>query len=43
VWFLENPDDLSARGAHGREALLRNRGAAERHARVVAGLFGGET
>ena len=41
LWFLEHPEDLRARGERAREALLGNRGAAERHAKVIAGLLAG--
>lgn len=40
IWYLEHPQDLKARGDSAREALLCNKGAAETHARVIAGLLG---
>ena len=38
IWFLKRPDVLKAYGARAREAVIRNQNAAEKHARVIAGL-----
>ncbi|MFC1884468.1 3-deoxy-D-manno-octulosonic acid transferase [Thermodesulfobacteriota bacterium] len=38
VWFLNNPEILKARGAGAPEAIEKNRGAAKRHAEVIAKL-----
>ena len=38
IWFLSHPDALKAYGARAKEAVLRNQNAAEKHARVIAGL-----
>ena len=39
LWFLNHPDALKTSGERAREAVLRNRNAAEKHARVVANLI----
>jgi len=39
IWFIRNPDALKTYGARAREAVIRNRDAAEKHARVIAGLI----
>ncbi|MEW6668864.1 MAG: glycosyltransferase N-terminal domain-containing protein [Thermodesulfobacteriota bacterium] len=41
VWFLEHPEDLRARGESARNALLQDKGAAEKHAKVITGLLEG--
>ena len=38
IWFLRHPDTLKAYGARAREAVMRNQNAAEKHAKVIAGL-----
>ena len=38
IWFLKNPDALKTYGDRAREAVIRNQNAAEKHARVIAGL-----
>jgi 3-deoxy-D-manno-octulosonic-acid transferase len=38
IWFLRNPDALKTCGTRAREAVIRNQNAAEKHARVIAGL-----
>jgi 3-deoxy-D-manno-octulosonic-acid transferase len=38
-WFLKHPEALAAEGARAREAVLGNQKVAEKHARVIAGLF----
>ena len=38
LWFLNHPDELKAHGAQAREAVMRNQDAAEKHAKVIAGL-----
>ena len=38
IWFLKRPDALKTYGARAREAVIRNQNAAEKHARVIAGL-----
>lgn len=38
IWFLRHPDALKTCGARAREAVIRNQNAAEKHARVIAGL-----
>jgi 3-deoxy-D-manno-octulosonic-acid transferase len=39
IWFLDHPEAIKACGDRARVALLRNHGAAERHARVIARLL----
>lgn len=39
VWFLDHPDELKARGKLGREEILKNIGAGERHALAVMKLI----
>ena len=39
IWFFRHPDALKTCGAQAREAVIRNRNAAEKHAKVIAGLF----
>jgi len=38
IWFLRHPDALKTCGARAREAVIRNQNAAEKHAKVIAGL-----
>jgi 3-deoxy-D-manno-octulosonic-acid transferase len=38
IWFLRHPEDLKDFGKRAREAAMKNRGAAEKHARVIARL-----
>jgi len=40
IWFLDHPEEAETRGRRGREAVMKNQGAARRHARVIAGLLG---
>ena len=35
VWFLMHPEELKAYGERGRTAVLKNKGAGEKHARVI--------
>jgi 3-deoxy-D-manno-octulosonic-acid transferase len=39
IWFIRHPDALKTYGARAREAVIRNQDAAEKHARVIAGLI----
>jgi len=39
IWFLKHPDALKTYGAQAREAVIRNQNAAEKHAKVIAGLI----
>ena len=39
IWFLEHPEALKDFGDRAREAAIKNRGAAEKHAKVVARLL----
>ena len=39
IWFLEHPEALKDLGDRAREAAIKNRGAAEKHAKVVARLL----
>jgi 3-deoxy-D-manno-octulosonic-acid transferase len=39
IWFLKHRDALKSYGARAREAVMRNKGAAEKHAKVVARLL----
>jgi 3-deoxy-D-manno-octulosonic-acid transferase len=39
IWFLDHPDVLTASGIRAREAVMNHRGAADKHARVVAKLL----
>jgi 3-deoxy-D-manno-octulosonic-acid transferase len=41
LFFLEHPAELAARGERARKALLGSRGAAEAHAKVIAGVLAG--
>jgi len=38
IWFLGHPDALEKSGARGREAVLKNPNAAEKHAQVISRL-----
>ncbi len=40
LWLLGHPEEVMAYGERAREAVLRNRGAALRHAKMIAGLAG---
>lgn len=39
VWFLNHPEELEARGARARNAVIQNQKAAIKHARVIADLI----
>jgi 3-deoxy-D-manno-octulosonic-acid transferase len=39
VWFLSHPEALKAYGERGRTAVLKNKGAGEKHARVIMRLW----
>jgi 3-deoxy-D-manno-octulosonic-acid transferase len=39
VWFLRNPEELRRYGERGRQAVLKNQGAAEKQAQVIARLL----
>jgi len=39
IWFLKHPDLMDRWGGRARESIFRNQGAADRHARVIAGLL----
>jgi 3-deoxy-D-manno-octulosonic-acid transferase len=39
VWFLGHPEELKAYGERGRTAVLKNKGAGEKHARVIMRLW----
>lgn len=39
VWFLGHPEELKAYGERGREAVLKNKGAGEKHAGVIMRLW----
>ncbi|MFB0519839.1 MAG: 3-deoxy-D-manno-octulosonic acid transferase [Desulfatiglandales bacterium] len=41
IWFLRHPDALKSYGARARQAVIRNQNAAEKHAKVIAGLTRG--
>jgi len=41
LWLFDHPEETKVLGQRAREAVLRNRGAAERHAQVIAGLIKG--
>ena len=38
VWFLRHPETLKSYGDRAREAVVRNQKAADKHAKVIAGL-----
>ena len=39
LWLLEHPEALATLGGRARQLVMRNQGAAEKHARVIAGLL----
>ncbi len=39
IWFLGHPEELKGFGDRAREAVLKNKGAAEKHARVILRLL----
>jgi 3-deoxy-D-manno-octulosonic-acid transferase len=39
VWFLSRPDEMDAVGSRARDAVRKNQGAAERHARCICRLL----
>jgi len=39
VWFLGHPEELEVYGDRGRAAVLKNKGAGEKHARVIMRLW----
>jgi 3-deoxy-D-manno-octulosonic-acid transferase len=39
VWFLRHPEELKAYGERGRTAVLKNKGAGKKHARVIMRLW----
>ncbi len=39
LWFLRHPDSLKMLGARARKAVIRNQNAADKHAKVIAGLI----
>ncbi|MCJ7594472.1 MAG: hypothetical protein MUO52_06860 [Desulfobacterales bacterium] len=43
MWLLNHPDEAERLGRRAREAVMRNRGAARRHARVIADLLLGNS
>ncbi|MEE8299683.1 MAG: 3-deoxy-D-manno-octulosonic acid transferase [Desulfatiglandales bacterium] len=38
IWFLRHPDALKTYGARAKQAVIKNQHAAEKHAKVIAGL-----
>jgi len=38
IWFLRHPETLKSYGGLAREAVIRSQNAADKHARVIAGL-----
>lgn len=38
IWFIRHPDALKTYGVRAQKAVMRHQNAAERHARVIAGL-----
>jgi 3-deoxy-D-manno-octulosonic-acid transferase len=40
VWFMKHPEELRNLGKRAREATMKNRGAAEKHAGVITRLSG---
>jgi len=38
IWFLRHPETLKSYGDRAREAVIRNQNAADKHAKVIAGL-----
>ncbi|MCF8146242.1 MAG: 3-deoxy-D-manno-octulosonic acid transferase [Deltaproteobacteria bacterium] len=41
LWLFDHPEEAKGLGERAREAVLRNRGAASKHAKVIAGLIKG--
>ncbi len=41
IWFISHPEELIRFGERAREAVLKNEGAAEKHARVIERLLSG--
>ncbi len=39
LWFLNHPDALRRSGERARDAVMKNRNAAEKHAKVIARLI----
>ncbi|HUU81399.1 MAG TPA: hypothetical protein VMW90_08120, partial [Acidobacteriota bacterium] len=39
IWFLRNPQELKKCGDRARQAVLKNQGAAQKHAQVIARLL----
>jgi 3-deoxy-D-manno-octulosonic-acid transferase len=39
IWFLDHPEALKKYGNLGKGAALKNQGAAQKHARVIAGII----
>jgi 3-deoxy-D-manno-octulosonic-acid transferase len=39
IWLLDHPKELKTRGLKAREVVLKNEGAAERHAMEIARLL----
>lgn len=39
IWFLRHPDVLKRNGMRARNAVIRNKNASERHAKVIASLL----
>ena len=39
IWLLNHPQEAETLGRRGREALMKNQGAAEKHAKVIARLL----
>ena len=39
IWFLGHPEELKAYGKRGRAAVLKNKGAGKKHARVIMRLW----
>ena len=39
IWFMGHPEKLKAYGERGRTAVLKNKGAGEKHARVIMRLW----
>ena len=39
IWFLRNPEELKKCGERARQAVLKNQGAAEKQAKVIARLL----
>jgi 3-deoxy-D-manno-octulosonic-acid transferase len=39
IWFLSHPEELEVHGERGRAAVLRNKSAGEKHAKVIMRLW----